>query len=266
MEGCLYGRLKIRVSQGNSSGKPAPSPLPPMVDHKNRVCTVFIRRRHDYPEEVRTRRKTGSYEVGRAKRAEILDVATRLFGTSGYHKVPLSQLAADVGLSESGLLHHFRSKKHLLLAVAECRLEQTATWWGSRELELAADPLEVFRTMVDSTRELVREPGLIELFVLISAEAADATTPAHQLYASWYQRAVDETAQRLAAGVERGHLRPDTGVGGCAREIIAVSDGLQLQWVLSGGELDLVEAIRDYARRLARSLLMPEHAGAADSL
>ena len=59
---------------------------------------------------------------------------------------------------------------------------------------------EVFRNMVDSTRELVREPGLIELFVVISAEAADATTPAHELYASWYERAVDETAQRLAEG------------------------------------------------------------------
>ncbi|WP_306926253.1 TetR/AcrR family transcriptional regulator [Arthrobacter globiformis] len=80
---------------------------------------------------MRTRRKTGSYEVGRAKRAEILDAAARLFSASGYHRVPLSQVAADVGLSESGLLHHFRSKKHLLLAVAERRLEQTALWWSS---------------------------------------------------------------------------------------------------------------------------------------
>ncbi|SDW57983.1 transcriptional regulator, TetR family [Arthrobacter sp. cf158] len=237
-----------------------------MLDHKNRACTVFNLDVDDYPEKVRTRRKTGSYEVGRAKRAEILDAATRLFGMSGYHKVPLAQVAADVGLSESGLLHHFRSKKHLLLAVAERRLEQTATWWGSRPTQNTEDPMEVFRTMVDSTRELAREPGLIELFVLISAEAADATTPAHQLYASWYQRAVDETAQRLRDAVERGYLQPDTNVGGCAREIIAVSDGLQLQWVLSDGKLDLVEAIRDYSRRLARSLLTPGYASAADSL
>lgn len=237
-----------------------------MLDHKNHACTVFTNRRYDYSENVRTRRKTGSYEVGRAKRAEILDVATRLFAASGYHKVPLSQIAADVGLSESGLLHHFRSKKHLLLAVAERRLEQTALWWGSRRHDGEDDPLEVFRNMVESTRELVREPGLIELFVLISAEAADATTPAHQLYASWYQRAVDETAQRLRDGVERGFLEPGTNVGGCAREIIAVSDGLQLQWVLSGGEVDLVEAIRDHSRRLARALLTPEHAAAADGL
>ena len=89
---------------------------------------------------MRTRRKTGSYEVGRAKRAEILDAATRLFAASGYHRVPLSQVAADVGLSESGLLHHFRSKKHLLLAVAERRLEQTALFWSSVQADGRDDP------------------------------------------------------------------------------------------------------------------------------
>ncbi|WP_311212146.1 MULTISPECIES: TetR/AcrR family transcriptional regulator [unclassified Arthrobacter] len=215
---------------------------------------------------MRTRRKSGSYEVGRAKRAEILDAATRLFATSGYHKVPLSQVAADAGLSESGLLHHFRSKKHLLLGVAERRLEQTAQWWSSQREQNSDDPLEVFTTMVESTRALLREPGLIELFVLVSAEAADSSTPAHQLYATWYERAVGETAQLLAAGVEHGFLRAETNVNGCAREIIAVSDGLQLQWVLSGGELDLVAAIRDYARRLALALLTPDHAAKAESL
>ncbi|MFE4196741.1 TetR/AcrR family transcriptional regulator [Paenarthrobacter sp. NPDC056912] len=214
---------------------------------------------------MRTRRKTGSYEVGRAKRAEILDAATRLFAASAYHRVPLSEIAADVGLSESGLMHHFRSKKHLLLGVAERRLEQTATWWTSQSQE-ADHPLALFRSMVESTRELVREPGLIELFVQVCAEAADSSTPAHQLYAGWYERAVGETAQRLAAGVERGYLRDDINVGACAREIIAVSDGLQLQWALAGGRLDLVEGIRDYARRLARSLLAPDYAGMADTL
>ncbi|MFE4833674.1 TetR/AcrR family transcriptional regulator [Arthrobacter sp. NPDC056691] len=205
---------------------------------------------------MRTRRKTGSYEVGRAKRAEILDAATRLFAASGYHRVPLSQVAADVGLSESGLLHHFRSKRHLLLAVAERRLEQTALWWSSVQTDGSDDPHELFRSMVESTRRIVAEPGLIELFVLVSAEAADPATPAHQLYGKWYERAVDETAQVLARGVESGYFRPDTDAQAVAREIIAVSDGLQLQWVLSGGKLDLVGGIRDYARRLARSILV----------
>lgn len=209
-----------------------------------------------YPEAVRTRRKTGSYEVGRAKRAEILDAATRLFAASGYHRVPLSQVAADVGLSESGLLHHFRSKKHLLLAVAERRLEQTALWWSSVQADGSEDSHELFRSMVESTRRLVAEPGLIELFVLVSAEAADPSTPAHQLYGKWYEQAVNETAQLLARGVERGFFRPDTDAQAIASEIIAVSDGLQLQWVLSGGKLDLVGGIREYADRLAGSILV----------
>lgn len=138
--------------------------------------------------------------------------------------------------------------------------------WGSRREEDAKEPVALFRTVVDSTRELVGEPGLIELFLLISAEAADTTTPAHQLYASWYKRAVNETAGRLAEGVEHGYPRADTSAAACAREIIAVSDGLQLQWVLSGGTLDLTEGVRDYGRRLARSLLAPEYLGSAEAI
>jgi hypothetical protein len=120
--------------------------------------------------------------------------------------VPLSQVAADVGLSESGLLHHFRSKKHLLLAVAERRLEQTALWWSSVQADGSDDPHQLFRSMVESTRRLVAEPGLIELFVLVSAEAGDPSTPAHQLYAKWYEQAVRETA--LSPGA-RSVRRPD---------------------------------------------------------
>jgi AcrR family transcriptional regulator len=205
---------------------------------------------------VRTRRKTGSYEVGRAKRAEILDAATRLFAASGYHRVPLSQVAADVGLSESGLLHHFRSKRHLLLAVAERRLEQTALFWSSVQADGSDDPHELFRSMVESTRRLVAEPGLIELFVLVSAEAADPSTPAHQLYGKWYEQAVNETAQLLAAGwsvasfgripmprPSRVRLLPSAT--GCSCNGYSPEAG----WIWSRG-------IRDYARRLARSVLV----------
>ncbi|MFC0454829.1 hypothetical protein [Rhodococcus jostii] len=39
-----------------------------------------------------------------------------------------------------------------------------------------------------------------------------------------------------------------------ARECIAVSDGLQLQWVLSDGAVDIVEGVRRHATRLAAAL------------
>ena len=39
----------------------------------------------------------------------------------------------------------------------------------------------------------------------------------------------------------------------------AVTDGLQLQWVLADGELDLVDAVRQHARRIAATVAAVVH-------
>src|SRR4051794_13431713 len=61
------------------------------------------------------------YAKGRAKRQDILDQATALFGEAGYRGTSLREIAARCGLSHPGLLHHFPTKESLLLAVLEHR-------------------------------------------------------------------------------------------------------------------------------------------------
>jgi AcrR family transcriptional regulator len=201
---------------------------------------------------MRTRRKTGSYEVGRARKELILDAATAKFAESGYHRSSMARIAEDVGLTQGGLMHHFPSKQHLLLAVAERRLSHTATWWSA----LSEDPdgLEALREMIRTAERLLAEPGLIELFVLVSAQAADPASRSKALYAEWYERAITGVHRMLVQGVEAGQLRPDLDYRAIAEEVIAVSDGLQLQWVISGGKLDLVGRVRTFATRLAKDI------------
>ncbi|MFB4300579.1 TetR/AcrR family transcriptional regulator [Actinomadura sp. NTSP31] len=200
----------------------------------------------------RTRGPRGSYAVGVDRRRKIVEAAAKRFAREGYHRTALTRIAEDVGITEGGLLHHFRSKKHLLLAVMEHRFTSEAQWWA--RLPPDATGPEVLHAMVAATERHLTEPGLIELFVLTSAEAADPTSAAHAVFAERYQGAVDELAQLLRRCVERGTLRADTDCTAIARECIAVSDGLQLQWVISGGALDLAEAVRVHADRIARTI------------
>ncbi|ORT59122.1 hypothetical protein [Streptomyces sp. CB03238] len=60
-------------------------------------------------------------------------------------------------------------------------------------------------------------------------------------FAERYRRAVDELARQPHNAMDGGTLREGTGCQAVARECIAVSDGLQPQWVISGGTLDLPE-------------------------
>jgi AcrR family transcriptional regulator len=190
--------------------------------------------------------------VGIARREAILDAATAYFAKGDYHRTPMKQIAADVGITDGGLLHHFPSKKHLLLAVAGRRLDTTARW--VTDLPDEATGRDVLRKLVEATQRHLEEPGLIELFVIVSAEAADTTSPAHQLFAQSYEAAVAGVAALLRRAVGRGQFRADLDCEATARESIAVSDGLQLQWVLSEGRTDLVGQVRQHMDRLCRAI------------
>jgi len=201
------------------------------------------------------RRKTGSYAVGRERQARILETAAERFAARGYHRTPMAEIAADVGLTDGGLLYHFPSKKHLLLAVAEHRFSALEQWWAG--LDDAAGLDTILDEMVRSTERLLAQPGLIELSVLMSAEAADASSPAYVLFAERYRGAVTSLSTLFSSCVERGELESVTDCDALARECIAVIDGLQLQWVLSDGAVDLVGGIRTHARRIAATAVLP---------
>jgi AcrR family transcriptional regulator len=196
-----------------------------------------------------SRRRTGSYAVGRERRARIVETAAERFAARGYHRTPMAEIAADVGLTDGGLLYHFPSKKHLLLAVAEHRFSAIAQWWTG--LDDSAGLSTVLDEMGRATARLLAQPGLIELFVLTSAEAADSSSPAHALFATRYRDAIASLSMIFARCADRQELAPDTDCTALARECIAVTDGLQLQWVLADGDVDLVDAVRRHARRIA---------------
>lgn len=200
-----------------------------------------------------TRGRRGSYSVGIARRQRIVEAAAERFAQEGYHRTALNRIAEDVGITEGGLLHHFRTKKHLLLAVMEHRFTSEAQWW--EHLPDEASGRDILRAMVTATERHLAEPGLIELFVLTFAEAADPDSATHALFAERYQRAVDALAGLLHTARDNGTLREDVDCHALARECIAVSDGLQLQWVISSGALDLAGAVRTHADRIARTAL-----------
>lgn len=193
----------------------------------------------------------GAYAVGVARRQAIVDAAAARFAADGYHRTAMTAIASDVGISEGGLLHHFPNKRHLLIAVAQHRFDASAQWWDS--LPEDATGLATLHYMVDATRRYLAEPGLIQLVVLVSAEAADPSSPAHSVYAERYRRAVSALGTRLRSGVERDGMNPDLDYDAIARECLAVSDGLQLQWVITDGDIDIVAGVRAHVDRLAET-------------
>lgn len=61
----------------------------------------------------------------RGRREEILDGAAAMFAEHGYHGASLRDISAHIGISHSGMLHHFEAKDVLLDGVID-RLEDHA--------------------------------------------------------------------------------------------------------------------------------------------
>lgn len=225
-----------------------------------------------YGGGMRTRKKTGSYAVGRARREAILDAAVERFKERGYHSTSMQDIADDVGLTPHGLLHHFATKKALLFAVAEKRfdllsvvaLSQIDPALGPHPERIAyADAASVFRLLLEVTERIAAEPGLIELFVLVSAQAIDPETPEHRLYAERYERTIHAIAQSYQALVDHGDIRGDFDARAAAEEFVATLDGLQLQYVITGGATDIVAHMRRAISRVAESAGVPWLAASA---
>jgi AcrR family transcriptional regulator len=194
------------------------------------------------------------YAKGRATRRDILEQATALFGEAGYRGTSLREIAARCGLSHPGLLHHFPTKQSLLLAVLEHRDEVARQTLAADRSTGAA----VLRRLVDVAALNATRRGIVELYTVLSAEATAPDHPAHSWFVDRYRRIVGEIETAYAAARTAGDLLAGVDPGIAARQLVALMDGLQIQWLLRDPDLDMAAAL---AAHLATQLRPPPTSG-----
>src|SRR6187402_3052279 len=94
------------------------------------------------PHIMRFMGTRGPYAKGKAKRAEILDVALEVIARDGYTSATVKHLADAVGLSQNGLLHYFGSKDALFLEILKHRDELVAVQVNPGAQNFADDLVE----------------------------------------------------------------------------------------------------------------------------
>ncbi|GAA4263508.1 TetR/AcrR family transcriptional regulator [Dactylosporangium darangshiense] len=182
-----------------------------------------------------TKSPRGPYSKGIARRAEILRVALDAYAASGPQGPSLKSIAAAAGLTEAGVLHYFDSKDELLVAILAARDDEYAATFDLTTLD------GVWAALAHTTKT----PGLLKLFVDITAAA---TSPDHPGHAYMRQR-----ADRVLALVAR-LLGP--GRGWHARVLLAAAEGLQVQW-LRDPSTDIVADLRQLRSALERDAQLP---------
>ncbi|OON82550.1 TetR/AcrR family transcriptional regulator [Streptomyces tsukubensis] len=186
----------------------------------------------------------GGYAKGRAKRLEIIDQAVAMFGEVGYRGASLRVIANRGGISHTGLLHHFPTKESLLLAVLEHRDHMDEAWL-TRDGAAGVDQL---RRLTELAELNTTRRGIVELFSVVAAEATSAEHPAHGYFVRRYENSVASTALAYAQARDEGVLRADVDPDTAAQQLVALMDGLQVQWLLSGCATDMAGVLRAHVR------------------
>ncbi|MBO7935947.1 TetR/AcrR family transcriptional regulator [Streptomyces sp. CAI-85] len=157
------------------------------------------------------------------------------FAARGYNNASLQEIADLAGLTQAGVLHYFRSKANLLTSVLDKRdasdIEQLGT---ERPRGLA-----FLRHLVDTASRNAEREGIVRLYTVLSAESVTDGHPAQDYFRTRYEGLRAMVAEALREACDLGEIDADTAVEDTANAIIAVMDGLQVQWLLAPDRVNM---------------------------
>lgn len=189
------------------------------------------------------------YAPGRERRARIVEEASKLFASRGFHATSLREIAECVGIGKSTLLHHFSTKDDLLAAVIAHR--DAALEYRAMPTRQGLSPLATLLALPDAARhDTGRMPGLIELYAVLSAEAAAPAHPAHDYFEKRFQSVIGTFAELFARAAASGHLRADLDPEYEAVWLTALWDGLQLQWLYDPESVSVADELERHLKQL----------------
>ncbi|WP_258803648.1 TetR/AcrR family transcriptional regulator [Pseudarthrobacter sp. NS4] len=200
-----------------------------------------------------TAKQRGPYAKTAALQSRILETCIELFGQTGFHNLTMKEVAQRAGISHTGLLHHFANKDELLSGVLKLRDQKRKEFFLERGVDVLTVPASTaaIKAMLKTVAANDLQPGLIELHSTLSTEATSPDHPAHDYYRQRYASSIGLYTRAFAALAERGELKSDIAPEDLAAMFVALTDGLQIQWLYDRD----TERIKRHVRLFLRSFI-----------
>ena len=178
------------------------------------------------------------------RRQSIIEAAADVFGSKGTANGTLQEVADRVGMTRAWVLHYFGSKRGLLEAVLRNRDSSEVAEFDQGHLPRGA---QAFRHLVETAELNASRPNVVRTFVTLSAESVTENNPGNTYFHERYDGLRNELKERMQdMADEMGRdLDEEKAEAACA-SIIAVMDGLQLQWLIDKDHIDMPSTV-DFA-------------------
>ncbi|MDQ0613992.1 AcrR family transcriptional regulator [Microbacterium sp. W4I4] len=184
----------------------------------------------------------GPYAKSKARRDAVAGVVLDLVEEFGHRAVTSAEVAERAGMSEATVLYHFPSKEHLLAAALKAHDDR------ERERTAGLAHYELAGTLAKAG---VERQNTVRLYVAMAAEASDPEHPAHTFFVRRYAAIIDSYANEVKLRQARGLADPALDPTEVGRQIIAMWDGLQAQWLIAP-TFDIANALDRAMRVLTR--------------
>lgn len=173
------------------------------------------------------------------RRNDILKAGLTTFGSKGFKAGSLAEVAEQVGITQAGVLHHFGSKDQLLLDVLVYRDETDVEHLEGKHIPRG---LDLFRHLATTAQLNAERPGIVQAFAVLSAESVTDGHPAKDWFRARYEQLRKEVRGSLEIVCAVDDPPDDSMIDDAAASILAVMDGLQIQWLLQPDSVDLARS------------------------
>ena len=195
-----------------------------------------------------------SYPKGVRRRQQILDSAIALLAQRGVDRASLRTVGEAIGVSHTALRHYFSSRDELL--VEAYRTHEARAARDAPATDESAVGLIV--TAAERNRSI---PGLVELYATLTTDALqEQHAVTREFVRDRFRSLREDLAVRIESGQRAGRVSADIDPLDAAALVIAASDGLQIQWLLDPGAVDVGRSLSILERLLPRGAA-PEEAG-----
>jgi len=199
--------------------------------------------------------------VQKARNAEILQTAARVFRQKGYHATRIQDIADELGMRKGSLYHYISSKEDLVKGLAAGALERMtketssilATGHSARRklamaieahLRLTLEDRDIWGLLMRENLELLNRNSPADIRALV------------RQYESLWDRLVAE-------GVASGEFDPRLDQRVVVQALLAMCTGF-LDWFRPDGRLPVQEVARIFAEMSLRGIQLPVESAGRD--
>lgn len=169
----------------------------------------------------RTSGTVGASAKGAARREEILQGLIEKLRAQELRNPALREIGRALGIEPAHILYYFSSREELL--------QQVIMRWDEDARRAASVDGDRLSNFVQQVRRNVALPGILHLYFTFAAEAVDPAHPAHDFFRDRFVAVTEVLAEHIRAEQAQGTMSPAIDPVSKARQLIALSDGLQLQ-------------------------------------